>query len=386
MSKYNSLLRSPEGTGDLFLEEVNALHEVSGKLNRLFRCRGYSEVITPGIEHYSLFNGRKRRFPEEKLYTLTDKNGRLAVLCPDITLPIARLAASRLKNETFPLKLCYTQNIFRVHRRNSAKDDEITQSGIEIIGGEPFRSDIEAVTLAVSALELLGIENYKFELSSNVFLEYFIRDLPGNENSREELREQIRELVKKKNVHELKKITNDNIIPELSSLFGGDEVFSKAEKLFAGETFLSEQIEYIKKLYNLAGKLVRKGQVTVDFAPAKKAGYYTGVMFRTYVTGFGHSVLSGGRYDGLFEEFDENVSATGFAANVSAISKCIKVSGHKPAEVLVFAEKGKEELGALQTAEFTAQGIAAEYCLCETEEEAMEYAGKKSIERIEVVR
>ena len=40
--------------------------------------------------------------PLEWMYKLSDQKGRLMVLRPDCTMPIARLAATRLKDETLP--------------------------------------------------------------------------------------------------------------------------------------------------------------------------------------------------------------------------------------------------------------------------------------------
>ena len=134
MKKNNLIV--PEGTRDLIFDECAVKREVESRFKRLFESRGYSEVITPGIEFYDVFTGKARYFQQEQLYKLVDSKNRLLVLRADNTLPIARLVATRYRESIFPLKVFYNQNIFLANPKNSGKDDEISQCGIEIIGGD----------------------------------------------------------------------------------------------------------------------------------------------------------------------------------------------------------------------------------------------------------
>ncbi len=150
MKKYDLL--TPEGTRDLLFDECAARRTVEDKLQQLFKSYGYSEVITPGLEFYDVFMLKSRYFAQESMYKLSDGKGRLMVIRPDSTMPIARLSATRLKDEVFPLKLFYNQNIFRINPKDSGRDDEITQSGVEIIGGDSKKADMEILNLATEDL------------------------------------------------------------------------------------------------------------------------------------------------------------------------------------------------------------------------------------------
>ena len=99
MKRYD--LITPEGTRDLLFEGCLARRMVEDRLSKLFEGFGYSEVVTPGIEFYDLFMGSSRNFQQESLYKLTDSKGRLIVMRPDSTIPIARLASTRLQSEHF---------------------------------------------------------------------------------------------------------------------------------------------------------------------------------------------------------------------------------------------------------------------------------------------
>ncbi|MBQ8614607.1 MAG: ATP phosphoribosyltransferase regulatory subunit, partial [Ruminiclostridium sp.] len=113
MKRYDLL--TPEGTRDLLFDECVALRTVEDKLRSVFQSHGYAEVVTPGLEFFDVFSSKSRYFSQESMYKLTDAKGRLMVLRPDSTLPIARLVGTRLREETFPLKLFYNQTIYRAN-------------------------------------------------------------------------------------------------------------------------------------------------------------------------------------------------------------------------------------------------------------------------------
>ena len=92
--KRNDLI-TPEGTRDLLFDECLARREAENNLSTLFTGLGYSEVVTPGIEFYDLFSSSTRHFRQENMYKLVDSKGRIIVMRPDSTIPIARLAAAQ---------------------------------------------------------------------------------------------------------------------------------------------------------------------------------------------------------------------------------------------------------------------------------------------------
>ena len=110
MKNYD--LITPEGTKDLLFGECIIRRNIENTLMGLFRSRGYSETITPGLEFFDVFNLNSRYFPQENLYKLTDSKGRLLVMRPDTTMPIARIVATRLRDAVLPLKLCYAQAVY----------------------------------------------------------------------------------------------------------------------------------------------------------------------------------------------------------------------------------------------------------------------------------
>lgn len=389
MKRYD--LITPEGTRDLLFDESVARRTVEDKLQRLFKEYGYSEVITPGLEFYDVFTLKSRYFAQESMYKLSDAKGRLMVLRPDSTMPIARLVSTRLKDEAYPLKLFYNQNIFRINPKDSGRDDEITQSGIEIIGGDPKRADIEVLNLAIEALKTFAVDDFRIEIGDSAFFKILVAKVTDDEEETEILRGH----VENKNIPELKKALkkysqNDSVraLEVLPKLFGGDEVFAVAEEYFHDDRVL-EVLEDLKQGYDYLCNLGFKDKVSVDFGLVNKANYYTGLLFRGYIQGYGMPVLAGGRYDTLIGEFGADHAATGFAVNINAVANAMLNNNEMtlltPSEILVFAEQDAIEQGFIHCRDLIAKGIKAENSLQHTLDEAIEFAARKGISTVDFV-
>ena len=58
---------TPEGTRDILFEDCAARRKVEAKIKDLFSSRGFSEVITPGIEFYDVFNSESHGGSQETI-------------------------------------------------------------------------------------------------------------------------------------------------------------------------------------------------------------------------------------------------------------------------------------------------------------------------------
>ena len=390
MKKYDLL--TPEGTRDLLFDECAARRIVEEKLRKIFENYGYSEVVTPGVEFYDVFNLKARYFSQESMYKLSDSKGRLLVIRPDSTMPIARLAATRLREEPLPLKLFYNQTIFRINPKNSGRDDEITQSGIEIIGGEQERADFEVLTLAVEALKACAVDEFRFEIGDSALFKALIAKLGSDDEEYEE----IRSAIETKNYPEVGKLLekyDGNIYAKalymLPKMFGGAEVFEKAASTVVVDAETEKILGDLRRTYDYLCSLGVKEQVTVDLGLVNKANYYTGVLFRGYIAGCGMSVLSGGRYDTLLGDFGAPIPATGFAVNVNAtanalLKKSDKTLMKKP-DVMVYADKKQLAAAAAHCRKLISEGNIIHKSLFDTVEETVECAKQKGICRVDCI-
>jgi ATP phosphoribosyltransferase regulatory subunit len=388
MKKWNKI--TPEGTNDLLFEECVARRYVEKTLSQVFSSRGFNEVVTPGFEFYDVFTSSLSAIPQEVMYKMTDKQGRLIVMRPDSTMPIARLTATRLQNLPKPIRLFYTQPIYRNNPGLTGRRDETVQTGIELLGASGIRADLEVIVTAIEALSKC-VPNFRLEIGHAGFFRALAEQLPITDD----LREDIRKTIESKDYAALNSILDGledskqvQAIRRLPRLFGGEEVFSEAAPLCSDEKS-RQTIEYLHELYSALTQNGLGNRIIVDLGLVQRNDYYSNIVFSAYVEECGDAVLLGGRYDQLLGCFDLPMPAIGFAINVDAISKIVlegkKIGKIAPVDVLVHGESGYE-LKALQYAtNLVGQGLKCESSVFETHDEVMEYAKARGMKRIDFV-
>ena len=389
MKRFNKV--TPEGTKDILFEECLAQRAVRARLEKVFKARGYNEVITPGIEYYDVFDLKDAAIPQYETYKSTDNKGRLIVFRPDLTLPIARLTATRLQGMEKPVRLYYDQPVYRNRKDLSGRSDESTQAGIELLGASGLRADLEVITAAVDALSACT-EDFRLEIGNARFVKALADELPVSDD----VKEDIRLTIEAKNYAALGDMLDViepspyiEAIRKLPRLFGREEVFVEAESFCAGHPVLSETLAYTKRLYTALTDLGLGDRLMVDFGLVQRNDYYTGVVFSAYTENCGDAVLMGGRYDNLLKQFDAPMPAIGFAADVDALAAILQEKEDAQSvpvpDVLVHAEDG-QEIRALQLLrELTASGKICETSVFSTVEEARAYAQCKGIDEVIVL-
>ena len=264
MKNYD--LITPEGTKDLLFEESMVRREIENNLHEIFKKSGYCEFITPGLEFYDVFNLNSSYFPQENLYKLTDSKGRLLVLRPDSTMPIARAVATRLKDATLPLRIFYNQNVYRTEPSLKGRSVEIGQTGIELIGSQMKTADLEVISMAAAALKACGL-NFSLEIGNIGVFKELVSRLKVSEREKE----YIRQLIETKNFPALNdmldSIGSGNVteaLKKLPALFGGEEVFEKAKKVMPDEK-ITEILDELKEIYKDVSDICGKDiEITVD--------------------------------------------------------------------------------------------------------------------------
>lgn len=383
-------LISPEGTRDFVFDDAKALREVEKNLHDIFKRSGYSEVITPGLEFYDVFNQKSRYFPQETMYKLVDAKGRLLVVRPDSTMPIARVVSTRLRDRTLPIRLYYSQNVFRNKPSMRGRSDEIRQTGIELIGSSSKIADLEVLNKSIEVLSYLGDKDYRLEIGHIGYFKEILKCLGADS----ETAEKIRSLIETKNypaLGDLLEIYKDNpaanALKRLPRLFGGAEVLDEAEELMSTDE-TKRILNEVRNIYSAVSSLGESDKITIDLGLVNRMDYYTGIVIKGYLHGFGDAVLSGGRYDKLISEYGYDVPATGFAVNVDAAARVLANSHDMkiaPSDTLVFAESGYEAKAVKMCSEISLNGKTAENFLSDNYEDAVIYANEKGIKEIIIV-
>lgn len=388
MKKY--LKVTPEGTKDFLFAECSAMDDICGKIEKVFTNGGFKKVITPGIEFYDVFSMPCSGISQEDMYKSTDNKGRLIVVRPDSTLPIARMVSSRLKNSIMPVRLYYKQAVYRNHPTLTGRRNEFMQMGVELLGVKGKRADLEILTTAIKSIMSVA-DDFRIEIGHAEVFNSLINELDIDDTYKEKIRVSIEGKNYSALNNLLDKLDNCNTVSairSLPSLFGGEETFEKAKTICA-DTKAIPALEYLHEIYKNLSMLGLGDKLIIDLGLVQRNDYYTGVVFSGYISGIGDAVISGGRYDELLSEFDAPMGAAGFAIDTDAIT--IKhltdnnTSYSDIPEILVFAQDGKEMEAINETDKLVQSGINARFCVLETIEEAKIFAEKMGIPEIKII-
>lgn len=386
MRRYD--LITPEGTRDYLFEESALKRIVENKTRQIFKSMGYSRIITPGLEFFDVFN--MSYIPQEELYKLTDNKGRLMAVRPDSTMPIARVVATRLKDAALPLRLYYTQPVYQFTPSLKGRSTEVNQTGIELIGSASRMADVEVISAALSVLstvddDIQGKVNYSLELGDVRIFRELMHRLSATPSQKEE----IRNLIESKNYPALNDVLDklgDNKIThalrKLPTLFGGEEVFDRAAEVFQDER-IQQILDSMRELYRTVCAIRKDANVIVDLGLVNKTDYYTGLVIKGYLEGYGEEVISGGRYDTLLSEFGYDQPAVGMAVNVDAVANVIgkKYTPKQTSpDVLIAAESGFEAEAVRRAEALREEGVCVEFAL--DVQNVKEYAQSRGIKEI----
>jgi ATP phosphoribosyltransferase regulatory subunit len=279
------------------------------------------------------------------------------------------------------------QSAYRFEPALKGRSDAFMQAGVELIGSDSYMADLEMVSMAITVLQECNETNFSVELGDAGIFKELMRELHASPSTKEE----IRYLIETKNysaLNDLLDTLGDNRIihalKKLPSLFGGEEVFDKMEQLYT-TPHIQDMLQYLRKLYNEIAELIGKERLSVDLGIVNKADYYTGVIIKGYLEGYGEEVLSGGRYNKLLASFGYDVPAVGFAVNVDAVTKLAAKKNpreKKPADAVIYAEDGYEKKAILLAESMRRNGAVVEFALEDTAEAALQYAKTRNVPKL----
>ena len=338
--------RLPAGVQDVLPRECSILTELKLKLERKFSLAGFSPVLSAGLEYYETFSGKENAVPEERMFKMTDTDGKLLVLRPDTTLSIARIAATKLNSDR--ARLSYFADKYDLENGGGLSSREIYQAGVECLGEEGAFSDAQCIAFAIECLKEAGLRDFIIDIGHVGYFKGLLEESGLSPFEAEDVRACINRKDTMNAERLLKKagVSGDalNNILALPALFGGREVFSVAEAL-THNSCARKAVDELKNIDRLLTEMGYEGYISYDLGMIKPLSYYSGILFSGLVKDLGAPVLSGGRYDNLADAFGKHMPAVGFAMGLKRILVALERQGSLPEEkkpLVIVAEEGQE--------------------------------------------
>lgn len=366
MDKY----KLPEGLRDYLPEDCYIKNAVISDIMDVFRSHSYLKIETPTLEYYNLYSQGIGSVSEENLFKLSDTDGRLLVLRPDITLPISRIVSTKIKPK-YPLKYCYLGNSFTIKQDNTYRLREFTQAGVELINEPSVYADAEVIALAIEALIASGLDDFIIDVGQVAFFKGIIESFDISEEDRKSIAEHIY----RKDIIGLVDLLNNNdklngdctrtikgisrkqleLLTKLPTLFGGIEMLDEAEAFELSDISL-EALDNLRQIYELLEVRGLSGYISFDLSLVNSMNYYSGMVFKGMTRYFGAPILAGGRYDNLSESsFNIKIPSTGFAIGVDNLFAALMRAGNLPPKDNIDYVIGYEPIGYESAMEAAAQ-------------------------------
>jgi ATP phosphoribosyltransferase regulatory subunit len=306
--------RIPPGTRDVLPDEMREVRAISTRMRAVFEDAGYGEVHTPALEYEEVLRRGEERAAGAR-YRTFDEQGDVLALRSDMTIPIARVVATRYADAEPPLRFCYFAHAWRAVERGVGEPREFLQGGLELIGAAAPEGEAEVLALTIAALEEAGLRRHRVGVGDGSLYRGLLRELGVDEEQHLPLLECLsdRDLVgldmlvsRLDGLGERER----SLLVRLPELRGGVDVLDRAEGV---------ALEGLRELHELLAERGVADRVIFDLGLVRELGYYTGAVFEVYDPAVGFALGGGGRYDDLLGRFGRPLPACGVGLDLQRV-------------------------------------------------------------------
>lgn len=323
-------LHIPEGTQDYLVDECYNKQCLEQRLIALFHRWGYRSVETPIYEYYDVFSDSSKYRHQEEILKFVDRNGRIAALRPDMTVPVARLVSTKMLSEPLPLRLCYAGDVFRYDDLQAGRQRQFTQAGVELIGSPSVLADAELIALAITALKDAGLDDFHIVIGQVDVFKSILRESCADQ----QYVQQLSYLIDQKNIPAVEKLLRDldiderqkELLIELPQWFGGIDILARV-RTSVSEPSVAAALDNVYGIYHALDQWGMSDYISIDLGIIPHLDYYTGMVFNAFVPELGYAICGGGRYDNLLTSFGRDLPATGFAIGIKRLMLALEKQG-----------------------------------------------------------
>jgi ATP phosphoribosyltransferase regulatory subunit len=307
--------RLPSGTRDVLPDEMRELRAITEAVRGALDEAGYGEVSTPALEYEETL-ARGDVGEALPVYRLFDERGDVLVLRSDMTVPIARLVASRFPDAEPPLRFCYLAHAYRAVKPSRGQPREFLQAGIELVGAPSPAGTAEALVVLARALDAAGLEDFRIGVGDASLVPALLDRFGVAHERRAGV---LHELVTRDFVGLEREVRALGLAPaDEALLLRAPQTRGGAEVLDA----VGEAADGMRALHTLLPPEVSE-RVLFDLGLVRGLGYYTGAIFEVYDPALGAPLGGGGRYDDLLGRFGRPMPAVGWALNVERLHEAL---------------------------------------------------------------
>lgn len=324
-------LRPPKGTRDFLPDDMVLRRGVLELLRWSFQLYGFEEWDGPAFEYLEALEKKSGEGIKDEIYVFEDKSGRELGLRFELTSSLARIVANNPQLKK-PLRVYNIGKVWRYEKPQAGRYREFYQADVDVFGSDSRLAEAELISLAGTALDLLGFSGYEIRLNSRKILSSQMRLAGVPEKKRQDAFQAL---------DKLEKIGKEGVEEEFENRGIKSKVFDKLYELLSLDGSNEDKLNDMKEVLDEEGKEgVRELEeiisiledseidVPVSVSPTLVRGlaYYTGPVFEasSSQSDIG-SFAGGGRYDNLVSDFGgRDTPAVGLSFGVERLIDLIK--------------------------------------------------------------
>ena len=310
-SGTNALL--PAGLRDILAPDAAFEAAIVDRLMAELAAYGYDRVKPPLIEFEdSLLSGPGAALAAETFRLMDPVSQRMMGVRADMTVQVARIAATRLRKAPRPLRLCYAGQVLRVKGSHLQPERQFGQAGAELIGAPSASADAEIALLAASALGVLGIADLTLDLTIPTLVPSLTQALGfGRDEGRA-----LALALDRKDAAAVAALSGDHskLFGELLAVTGpAGEATERLRRLELPDAAAAERARLLE-VAGLIRDVAPQLGLTIDPVEHRGIEYYTGVGFALFARQARGELGRGGRYASGSGE-----SSTGFSVYLDSL-------------------------------------------------------------------
>lgn len=379
------MIQKPKGTKDLLPNESYKWQEAENKVKKVLESYNFKEIRVPVFEHTELFQrgvGETTDVVQKEMYTFDDKGGRSITLRPEGTAGAVRAYLENgMASKPSPVKLYYNMAMYRYENVQKGRLREFHQIGAELIGSSSYLADVDTILMAKSIFDTLNIPNIKLNINSI-----------GCPKCRSEYQKKLREFIGK-NLDSYCDTCKTRFEKNPMRILDCKE--KKCKELNVGAPMMIDYLcEECKEHFENVKSALSSANVEfeIDSSIVRGLDYYTKTVFEFIDDKTGLTVLGGGRYDGLVEEFGgASTPAVGFATGVERVMELFEATNEQVQEnvpdLYIVSCGDKENIKSIEIAEnLRKAGVYVEKDIMERSFKAQfKYADKLNCKNVIVI-
>lgn len=370
------MIQKPKGTRDLLPTESYRWQEAERKVKEVLESYNFKEIRVPVFEYTELFQrgvGETTDVVQKEMYTFDDKGGRSITLRPEGTAGVVRAYLENgMGSMPSPVKLWYNMGMYRYENVQKGRLREFHQIGAELIGSSSYLADVDVILMANQIFKALNIPNIQLNINSI-----------GCPKCRSEYQKKLREFIGK-NLDSYCDTCKTRFEKNPMRILDCKE--KRCKEFNVGAPMMIDYLcdeckEHFEKVKEFLTALNVKFEI--DSGIVRGLDYYTKTVFEFIDGDSGLTVLGGGRYDGLVQEFGgQPTPAVGFATGVERLMEMYNVNNpdaeEKKVDLYILSLGNEESKKAFEISEkLRSQNLKIERDIFERSFKAqMKYADK----------